>query len=343
MGAARPAGQPRTDGAGPAKGPQGPEPRIGGGRTGPAAHHGPRRHDPDHRPRTPFVGGRIRGDRRPRQPRRIAHPPARRGAHLARSLVVQHRERHQRRQCGRDEHQHAAGRQRHGGGALGARDDGGDQPQLPRRHLLQDTVRHDLLHLAVDQGGLPHTVRSPAAGDPRGFPLAAKLARDAHPDHRRADLADRYVRRDAGIRILAQHDDPAGPDPGHRHRRGRRHRGGGGRRAHYERGGAIALRSHEKGHERTGQRHHRHIAGAVRRVRSRELPFGHHRPALPPVHHHDRRVGADLDVRGPDPLAGPLRPDPASRSCVPIRASGKTASSAASTSGWAAERSSTSG
>ena len=53
------------------------------------------------------------------------------------------------------------------------------------------------------------------------------------PTDRRADLADRYVRRDAGLRILAQHDDPAGPDPGHRHRRGRRHRGGGGRRAHY--------------------------------------------------------------------------------------------------------------
>ena len=163
-----------------------------------------------------------------------------RGPHLARSLVVQHRERHQRRQCGRDEYQHAAGRQRHGGGALGARDDGGDQPQLPRGHLLQDSVRHDLLHLAVDQGGLPHIVRSLATGDPRGLPLAAKLARDAHPDDRRADLADRYVRHDAGFRILAQHDDPAGTYPRHRHRRGRRHRGRRSRGTHDGRRGTLA-------------------------------------------------------------------------------------------------------
>ena len=151
-------------------------------------------------------------------------------------------------------------------------------------------------------------------GDPRGLPLAAKLARDAHPDDRRADLADRYVRRDAGFRILAQHDDPAGTYPRHRHRRGRRHRGRRSRGTHDGRRGTLPVRSHEESHERTGQRHRRHVAGAVRRVRSRELPLGHHRPALPPVHHHHRRFGADLDVRGPDAFAGPLRPDPAPRS-----------------------------
>ncbi len=43
-----------------------------------------------------------------------------------------------------------------------------------------------------------HTlVRSPAAGDSGRLPLAAKLARDAHPDRGRADLADRHLRRDA--------------------------------------------------------------------------------------------------------------------------------------------------
>lgn len=73
----------------------------------------------------------------------------------------------------------------------------------------------------------------------------------------------------------------------------------------------YALRATKKA-ERTGSAITAH-RWCCRRVRSRELPFGHHRPALPPVHHHDRRVGADLDVRGPDPLAGPLRPDPASR------------------------------
>ena len=43
-----------------------------------------------------------------------------------------------------------------------------------------------------------------------------------------------------------------------------------------------------------------HVAGALRRVRSGELPIGYHRPALPPVHRHDRRVGHHLHGRGAD-------------------------------------------
>ena len=103
----------------------------------------------------PLVGERIRGDRHPRQPRRVDHPPARRGEHLARGPVLQHRERHQRRQRRRAGRLHAAGRQRHRGGLVDQEYDGGAEPQLPGGHHLQHPLRHDDLHLRVDPPRLP--------------------------------------------------------------------------------------------------------------------------------------------------------------------------------------------
>lgn len=44
------------------------------------------------------------------------------------------------------------------------------------------------------------------------------LAGDAHSDRGRADLAHRYLRRDARVRLLAQYADPAGSDSCHRYR-----------------------------------------------------------------------------------------------------------------------------
>ena len=44
----------------------------------------------------------------------------------------------------------------------------------------------------------------------------------------------------------------------------------------------------------------RHVARVVCRVRPGELPCGNHGPALPPVHHYDRRVGDHFDDRGAD-------------------------------------------
>ena len=44
----------------------------------------------------------------------------------------------------------------------------------------------------------------------------------------------------------------------------------------------------------------RHVAGAVRRVRPGELPFGHYGAALSPVYHYDRRIGNHLYGRGAD-------------------------------------------
>ena len=47
---------------------------------GRAAHDRSRCDDPHYGAGAFVVGGRVRGDRRPRQPRRLDHPPARRGA-----------------------------------------------------------------------------------------------------------------------------------------------------------------------------------------------------------------------------------------------------------------------
>ncbi len=57
----------------------------------------------------------------------------------------------------------------------------------------------------------------------------------------------------------------------------------------------------------------RHVAGIVRRVCPGEFPFGHYGSALPPVHHHHRRVGGHLDRRGADAQPCDVRAFPASR------------------------------
>ena len=88
LGAARPAGQSGADGAGLAAGIEGSEPRIGRRRARAAAHDRSRCDDPHYGAGAFVVGGRVRGDRRPRQPRRLDHPPARRGARFARSVVL---------------------------------------------------------------------------------------------------------------------------------------------------------------------------------------------------------------------------------------------------------------
>ncbi len=62
--------------------------RESGRRARTAAHDRSRCDDPHYGAGAFVVGGRVRGDRRPRQPRRLDHPPARRGARFARSVVL---------------------------------------------------------------------------------------------------------------------------------------------------------------------------------------------------------------------------------------------------------------
>ena len=177
MGRAGQAGRPGTDGQGLAERPEGPEPRIGGRRAGTGSDGGRGRDDSHHGAGASVVGEPVRGHRRQGQSRRVDHPSARRGQHFARGAVLQHRERHQRRQRRRAGYLHAARGQRRRGGRCGPCHDGRDQPQLSGGHHLQRALRHDDLYFRIDPPRLPHALRSAGAGDPRGLPLVAELAR----------------------------------------------------------------------------------------------------------------------------------------------------------------------
>ena len=92
--------------------------------------------DSDHGAGPSVVGQRIRGYRRAGQSRRFDHPSEGRGAHFARSLLLQHRERYQRRERRRLEYQHASRCQRHGGRRFGQEGHGGDPCEFPGGNQL---------------------------------------------------------------------------------------------------------------------------------------------------------------------------------------------------------------
>ena len=79
-----------------------------------------------------FRGG-VREHRRTRQPERFDNPPQGRGPRIARSTELQHRERAERRQCGRDEHPSAARCECDGGLQARPGVDERDKRLLPRR------------------------------------------------------------------------------------------------------------------------------------------------------------------------------------------------------------------
>ncbi len=83
------------------------------------------------------------------------------------------------------------------------------------------------------------------------------------------------------------------PGPGHRHRRGRRHRGAGKHRAHDGARPRSAHR-HPQGDGRGHRPDHRGGSGALRRVRALRLPQRHHRPVLLPVRRDHRGLDDDL-------------------------------------------------
>ena len=74
-----------------------------------------------------------------------------------------------------------------------------------------------------------HTlIRGDHTGADRGLHLSAKLPRHDHPDVNRASLAAGRVHHVPGAGLQRQRADDVRPGAGHRHRRGRRHRGGRG-------------------------------------------------------------------------------------------------------------------
>ena len=139
------------------------------------------------------------------------------------------------------------------------------------------------------------------------------LARDAHPGGRHPGVADRHVRGDAGLRVLAQHAHPVRAGAGGRHRRRRRHRRGRERRAQAE-GGPEPARGLARLHGRGGDGADRHRAGAAGRVHPDRLHRRHHRPVLPPIRDHDRDGHRHLAVPLADAQSGAVcHPVPGAR------------------------------
>ena len=109
------------------------------------------------------------------------------------------------------------------------------------------------------------------------------------------------------VRVFHQHAHHVRYGAGHRPSGGRRHRGGGKRRAHHERGGAPAPGGDPQVHGGNHQRPDRHRPGAVGGLRPHGLLRRLHRGHLPPVFHYHHRRHAPVGGGGPDPDPGALR------------------------------------
>jgi hypothetical protein len=167
-----------------------------------------------------------------------------------------------------------AGLQRHPDLGRRASRDEGAQKEHARRRGLRDRLRHHAVRALVHRGRGAHAARSRGAGGAGRDHLPADLARLDHPAAGRAGFGHRHLRGDAPVRLFDQRAQPVRAGAGHRHRGGRRHRGGGERGAQH-RGGPESARRHLPRHARGVRAHHRDRAGADRRVRAAGL---HHRP-----------------------------------------------------------------
>ena len=133
MGSTGQVGQLRPDGTGRAERLKRPEPRIRSRRTRTATHRRFGHHHPYLYQRAALYRQPIRGNRAPCRCRWLAHPAARRGTHLARSPVLQHGKRYQRRECCRTRHLHATGSKCHGSGREREKGHGRNQQELSGR------------------------------------------------------------------------------------------------------------------------------------------------------------------------------------------------------------------
>ena len=188
-----------------------------------------------------------------------------------------------------------------------------------------------------DQRGLPDAARGDHARRPRHHRLPAVLAHGDHPDHRHPGLADRHLRGDGGLRLLAQHADAVRPGAGHRHRRRRRHRRGRERRAQHRATGCRRARRRTRRWTRSARRSSpsRWCSRAVF-IPTAFIP-GISGPVLPAVRADHRGLDRHLGLQLADPVAGARARCCSSRTTTSRRALDRaaqrspTASTAAST------------
>ena len=200
----------------------------------------------------------------------------------------------------------AAGLQRGGRHAGHQGHDGRAGQELSQGARVPHHLQPDRVHRGLDQEALHHHPRGHRAGRAGGAAVPQDLARHDHSRHRHPGVAGRHLRGDAGVRLLAQHAHPVRAGAVGRHRRRRRHRRGGERRAQAE-GGPHAARGGARLDGRGGHRAHRHRPGAAGGVHSDRLHRRHHRPVLPPVRDHDRDRDRHLAVPVADLEPGAVR------------------------------------
>ena len=274
----------------------------------------------------------VREHHRARQPRRLDDPPARSRARRARQQGLRVQGHLQRAERDARRHLPATGRQRARDRQQRQEDGRRIEAALPRRLRLRDPVRHHALRRGLDPRGRQDAARGHGARHRGGVHLPAELARDADPDHRGAGVADRHLRRPAGLWLLDQHPDLVRHGAGDRYRRRRCDRRAGERRADHARGAPRRTRSGDRGDARGHRPGDRDRAGAGVGVRADRLPRRPDRRALPPVRGHDLDRGGDLRHRRADAHALAVRADPQARAQdhEPLLQRGSTTTSSAS-------------
>ena len=146
------------------------------------------------------------------------------------------------------------------------------EQELPQRHRPVGGVRHHALRESVDRGSDHHAGRGDGPRGPGRVPVPAELACHVHPGGGGAGVADRHAGRVAADGLLDQHADAVRHGAGDRHRRRRRDRRAGERRAHHARGEAERPRGGAQGDARGLGPGDRDRARAVRGVRADRLP-----------------------------------------------------------------------
>src|SRR6267143_1416750 len=167
--------------------------------------------------------------------------------------------------------------------------------------------RCDALHQDLDPGSGQDAAGRDRARIPGDVPLPAEHPRHPHSFDRGAGRAAGNLRRDGGARLHHQHAFDVRPGAGDRPARGRRHRGGGKRRARHARGRALAPRGDPQGDGADHRRAGRRGDGDLRRVHPGGVLERHGGRYLPRILAHHRRGDAAVRVRRADADAGAVR------------------------------------
>lgn len=231
-----------------------------------------------------------------------------RGPHRVGGADLCHR-RAYRRACRLGSHDHA------GGGFERQRDHRADRP--PRGGALRTTARRAGAGGRIECQGVPRRLGPRGRQDARAgrhprragrLSFLAERPRHADTRRRHRRVAGGHVRVSLHCRIQSQSADTFRTGAGHRHGRGRCHRGSRGSAGEVRRRMPLLLRGDRFGDGRDnfgGHHHHDRLYG---RVHPHVVSGRYERHVLHAVRADDGRGGGHLHHQCPDALSGALRP-----------------------------------